>query len=191
MGRVVLGSAVAAVAMIVIGFILFATPLAKLNYAALGDMEAATVQQALASNLPKTGTYFVPDPNASSQQTVMYGRGPIATIHYNRGGFPAMDPGSLFGGLVLNFIVALLIGTALLGIDARVPDFGSRARLVVLFSIAAAALMRLGMPFFYHHDWTHAIYTFAADAITLAVAGLIIARWFLPGAQPRRAEPPA
>ena len=57
MGRVILGSIVAAIAMFIIGFIFFATPLNKLSYATLGNMEAASVQQSLAANLPKTGTY--------------------------------------------------------------------------------------------------------------------------------------
>ncbi|QPQ54861.1 hypothetical protein IC614_11160 [Allosphingosinicella flava] len=180
MPRIILGSLAAAIAMFIVGFIFYATPLVRFSYATLGNTQAATVQQALAANLPKTGTYFVPNPDESSEQTVMYGQGPIATIHYNRGGFAAMDTGALVGGLVLNFIVALLIGSALIGIDARVPDFASRARLVLIFSLAASALMHLGGPLFYHHDWPHAIYAFIADAATLAVAGLVIARWFLP-----------
>lgn len=180
MGRVILGSVAAAVAMFVIGFIFFATPLAKLNYSSLDDTQAATVQQALAANLPKTGTYFVPEAEASAAQTVMYGRGPVATIHYNRGGFPAMDAGVLIGGLILNFVTALLIGAALLGITGRVTDFGSRARVATIFALAAAAFMHLGTPLYYHHDWTHAIYLFIADFVALAAAGLILARWFLP-----------
>ena len=110
----------------------------------------------------------------------MFSQGPIATIHYNTHGFAATDPASLGGGLVLNFIVALLIGAGLLGISERVPDFETRARLVVLFAVAASALIHLGEPIYWHHDWPHFIYVFIADAAALAAAGLIIARWFLP-----------
>ncbi|HEY6916550.1 MAG TPA: hypothetical protein VI381_02815 [Allosphingosinicella sp.] len=180
MGRIILGSVVAAIAMFVIGFIFFATPLGKLSYSSLGNMEAAAVQQTLAANLPKTGTYFIPSPESSAEQTVMYGQGPVATVHYNRGGFPAMDPGVLMGGFILNFVTALLIGAALLGIADRVTDFPSRARLAAIFGVAASALLHLGPPLYYHQDWTHAIYLFVADGITLAAAGLILARWFLP-----------
>lgn len=180
MGRVILGSVVAAVAMIVVGFIFYATPLGRLSYSTVANPQAAAVQQTLAANLPKTGTYFVPSPEDTPEQTVMYGQGPIATIHYNMKGFAAMDTGALIGGFVLNAIVALLIGAALIGIDARVPDFASRARLVLIFSVAASALMHLSAPIFYHHDWPHAVYAFIADAAILAVAGLVIARWFLP-----------
>ncbi|HET9427414.1 MAG TPA: hypothetical protein VFO69_03555, partial [Allosphingosinicella sp.] len=136
--------------------------------------------------LPATGTYMVPNPEGSAAQTVMYGQGPIATIHYNTQGFAASDPGPLVFGLVLNFIVALLIGAALIGIDRRVPDFGSRARVAVLIAVAATAFTHLGEPIYWHHDWPHFIYLFIADALALASAGVVVA-WFLP--KPDRAAP--
>jgi hypothetical protein len=177
--RVLIGAIVAAIAMFVIGFLFYATPLARLGAANLDNAAAAAVQQTLAANLPGTGTYAIPG-DATPEQTVMYGQGPIATVHYNSAGFPIADPGAIVGGLILDFVIALLIGTALIGIDRRVPDFGSRSRLVVLFAIAGAAFVHLGKPIWYHHDLPHAIYAFVADTLALAVAGLIIARWFLP-----------
>ena len=100
-------------------------------------------------------------------------------LGYNTNGFAAADAGPLIIGLVLNFVVALLIGTALIGIDRRVPDFGSRARVAVLIAVAATAFTHLGEPIFWHHDWPHFIYLFIADSLALATAGLIVA-WFLP-----------
>ena len=178
MPRVIIGAVVAAIAMFVIGFIFFGTPLHKLALAGIDDVQAAAVQQAMAANLPRTGTYSVPGLNTEAQ-TNMFSQGPIATIHYNTGGFAATDAGSLVTGLVLNFIVALLIGTALIGIDRRVPDFGSRARVAVLIAIAATAYVHLGEPIHWHHDWPHFIYVFIADALALSAAGIILA-WFLP-----------
>ena len=80
MGRVIIGAAAAAIAMFIIGFLFFATPLVKLGTASLDNAQAAAVQQALAVNLPRTGTYFVPGAD-TPEQTVMYGQGPIATVH--------------------------------------------------------------------------------------------------------------
>ena len=178
MVRVIIGAAVAAVAMFFIGFIFFVTPLAKLSMAKINDSQAAAVQQALAANLPRTGTYSVPGMDTKAQ-TNMFSRGPIATVHYNSGGFAAFDAPSLAKGLVLNFLVALLIGAALIGIDRRVPDLGSRARVAVIIAVAATAYNHLGEPIYWHHDWGHFLYLFIADALTLAAAGIIIA-WFLP-----------
>jgi len=180
MVRVIVGAAVAAVVMFIIGFIFFG-PLGLSNLASrsLDDVPAATIQQTLAANLPASGTYFVPAPEHSAQQTVMYGQGPIATIHYNVGGFAAIDTTTMIVGLVFNFIVALLIGAALIGIDRRVTDFPSRAKVAVIIAVAAAAFIHLGEPIYYHHDWSHFIYLFVADALMLAAAGIVLA-WFLP-----------
>jgi hypothetical protein len=178
--RVIIGSVAAAVAMFIVGFIFFGPlGLSNLGSANLDDTQAAAVQQTLAANLPRTGTYFVPSPGRSAAQTVMYGQGPIATIHYNTDGFAATDPSALVGGLVFNFLIALLIGAALIGIDRRVPDFASRARVAVIVAVAAAAFTHLGEPIYFHHDWGHFIYLFVADSLALAVAGIVVA-WFLP-----------
>ncbi len=179
MVRVIIGSAVASIAMFVIGFIFFASGLQNLANRNLDDVQAGAVRQTLAANLPGTGTYQVPNPEGSAAQTVMYGQGPVATIHYNTSGFASADAGSMVVGLVLDFIVAMLIGTALIGIDRRVPDFGSRARVAVLIAIAATAFSHLGEPIYWHHDWGHFIYLFIADSAALSVAGIIVA-WFLP-----------
>ncbi len=180
MVRMIIGAAAAAIAMFFIGFVFFGTPLAKLGMASLDDSQAAAVQQSLAANLPRTGTYSVPGMDTQAQ-TNMFSQGPIATVHYNIGGFAAMDTMSLVSGLVLNFVVALLIGLALIGIDGRVSDFASRARVAVIIALAATAFAHLGEPIYWHHDWGHFIYLFVADGLMLAVAGLILA-WFLPRA---------
>ena len=186
MVRVIIGAAVAAVVMLIIGFILFATPLARLSMASLDDAQAAAVQQSLAANLPRTGTYSVPGLDTPAQ-TNMFSQGPIATVHYNTSGFAADDPTMLIVGLVFNFIVALLIGAALIGIDRRVPDLASRARVAVIIAVAASAFVHLGEPIYWHHDWGHFVYLFVADSLMLGAAGLILA-WFLPRA-PAAAAP--
>lgn len=183
--RVIIGAIPAAIAMFLLGFVFYASGLQGLVTGAVDDAPAAAIQQALGAGLPDTGTYVIPDPNRSAAQTVMYGQGPIATIHYNAGGFATTDTASLILGLLLDFLVALLIGAALIGIDRRVPDFASRARVVVIVAVACAAYTNLLGPIFYHHGWAHFIYRFIADAATLSAGGLIIARWFL--SSPREA----
>ncbi|MGZ8311270.1 MAG: hypothetical protein ACXWU2_14365 [Allosphingosinicella sp.] len=190
MVRVIIGSAVAAIAMFVIGFIFFG-PLGLSNLASVNvdDTQSATVQQTLAANLPRTGTYFIPNAERSPAQTVMYGQGPIATIHYNTGGFAANDTTQLLGGLVFNYLVALLFGAGLLGIHRNVVDLGTRARVAVIIAVAATAYTHLGEPLYYHHDWPHFIYLFIADGVALAAAGIIVA-WFLPVSRAAPAEAP-
>lgn len=175
--------------MFLVGFLFYATPLAGLVTGGLDNLAAAEVQQVLARNLPRTGTYFVPS-GGTPEQTVMYGQGPIATIHYTLGGYPVMDMAAIAKGLVLDFVVALLIGAALLGIYGQVPDVGARARAVALIALAASAYINLGSPIWYHHGWAFFAYSFVADALALSAAGLIIARWFLPRARPAPTDAP-
>src|SRR3546814_7784155 len=99
MTRFVIGCVAAAVAMFILVFILYGSPLSMLAYATASDAANASVQNALAANLPKTGTYIVSWPN-SAEGTVLYGRGPVATIHYNTGGFSLADPSAMIGGFI-------------------------------------------------------------------------------------------
>lgn len=190
MVRVIIGAIPAAIAMFLLGFIFYASGLQRMTTGGLEDVPAAAVQQSLAANLPATGTDVVPEPAEGAAQAVMYGQGPIATIHYNSSGYGATDTPSLIMGLLLDFVVALLIGAALIGIDRRVPDFASRGRLVVFIAVACAAYINLLGPIFYHHGWPHFIYRFIADAVTLSAGGLIIARWFLSSPRAAPADAP-
>lgn len=182
--RVIIGSAAAAVAMFFIGFVFFGLGLQNLAIRSVGDLQAAPIQQALRANIATTGTYTIPA-DRTPEQTRMYGTGPVATIHYNVNGQVAgMSAGTLFKGLLFNFAVALGIGLALIGIDGRVQDFGSRARVAAIVGVAAAAFTHLGVPLYYPHDWGYYVYLFLADGVALAAAGIIVA-WFLkPHAKP-------
>lgn len=182
--RVIIGSAAAAVAMFIIGFIFFGLGLQNLAIKSVGDLQAAPIQQTLRANIAETGTYNVPG-ERTSEQTRMYGTGPVATIHYNVNGQVAgMSAGMAFKGLIFNFAIALAIGLALIGIDGRVKDFGSRARVAAIIALAGAAFAHLGVPLYYPQDWTYYVYLFLADGIALVVGGVIVA-WFI------RVEPQA
>ena len=173
MTRALIGAVVAAIAMFIIGFIFFATPLMKLGSGSLDNAQAAAVQQAMAANMPSTGTYYVPSGD-TPEQTVMYGRGPVATVHYNISGFSVADPAMMIGGFIHMLVVALLMAVGLFTVAQYVPGFGERVRLLVLAAVGAATFMRLGEPIWYHQDWSHAVYMFVADSVSLIVAGLII-----------------
>jgi hypothetical protein len=181
MFKMALGAFVAAIAMFVTGFLFYATPLQGLAYSSVDDGKAAAVQGALADNLTAsgTGTYIIPNPSTSAGG-VGYINGPIATVHFTASGFPIADMSVLAWGFLHEFIICFLLGWALMGIDRRIPDYISRSKTVIMFALAASAFIHLGNPIWYHHDWTYEIYRFIADAIMLTVAGMILARWFLP-----------
>lgn len=80
--RTVAGGIVAGFILFVIGFIFWATPLNRLAFTDAGAAESAAVQTALAQNLTRsgTGTYQIPNPD-TAEGTVLYGKGPVASIH--------------------------------------------------------------------------------------------------------------
>jgi len=172
-GRALVGSVAAAAALFILGFIFFASGIQNVAIRDVDNNQAAAVRQALASNLPLTGTYSVPD-DSTPEQTVMYGQGPIATIHYNTKGFAVGDAGTLIGGFLHMFVVALLMAAGLLTISRYVASWGERVRLLLLGTIGAAVFIHLREPIWFHHDWTYAIYVLVADVVSLTVAGLII-----------------
>jgi hypothetical protein len=173
MVRAIIGALLGAIAMFIIGFIFFATPLYKLAAANLDDNQAAAVQQVLAANLVHTGTYFVPEPGTRAQAE-MYSRGPVATVHYNMRGFSPADPGVLAEGFIHMLIVALLSALALYWLSRRITAFDEQIKIAGVAIIAAAVFMRLGEPIWYHHDWPWAIYNLISDSISLGAAALII-----------------
>ncbi len=177
--RLFIGSFAAAIAMFITGFIFFATPLSGLSYAGADEAQSAAVQAALAANLPATGTYLVPDPTTQSG-TTLYGKGPVATVHYNSSGFAVEDMAAIGWGFLHELLVCFVLAWALSRLDRRVPDFASRAQLVAGFAIAGAALICLGEPIWMHQDWSFALYNFIANAAMLMAGGLVLARWFMP-----------
>ena len=183
--KLFIGSVAAAIAMFIAGFLYFAGPLAMMAYSSASETQSAAVQNALAANLPQTGTYMVPDPSSQSG-TVLYGKGPVATVHYNSGGFPVDSADGMLWGFILYFVVALLMAAALS--QSRATDFRSRAAIVLLFALAMPALTILTDPIFLHQDWTYAIFGFVGSVLILSIGGLIIARWFLPSAPAQAKE---
>lgn len=172
-GRALLGAAAAAVALFILGFLFFASGLQGIATGALDNAQAAAVQQSLAANLPYTGTFQVPSGN-TPEQTVMYGQGPIATIHYNRSGFAIGDPSVLLGGFLHMLVIALLMAAGLGALSRFVPSFGERVRMLVLAVVGATAFIHLREPIWFHHDWGHFLYLFVADTVSLVLAGFVI-----------------
>jgi hypothetical protein len=181
MFKLAIGSVVSAIAMMISGFIYFSGPVALVGYTSANDTQSAAVQSALAANLPDTGTYQIPNPSTQAG-TTLFGRGPVATVHYNSKGFSLESTDRLIGGLALYFAAALLMAGALSQLDRRVPDFKSRATIVVCFALACTFVSVLSDPIFSHQDWAFSIFAFVGDVLILCVGGLILARWFMPKA---------
>jgi hypothetical protein len=172
--RTLIGGLLGGLAMFITGFIFWGTPLSALALSRVGDQASANLQAAMAQALSPTGTgvYVIPDP-ATAQGTILYGRGPVAQVFYNEGGFPVMDSGALIGGLILSLIVGVIIALAL---RFTLSDFASRARVTILFALAAVLWLHIGQAVFNHAPWGYILYLAFSDFVALAAAGLIAAK---------------
>lgn len=189
MVRIVIGSILGGVLQFLLGFLFWGTPLSRIAFSVASDAQNATLQATLAQNLAATGTYFVPWPD-TAQGTVLHGKGPVALIFFNTHGFPQMMPSALIGGLILSIVSMLLLGLALHTIAARVPDFASRAKIVIFAAIAIVGYSILGQPIYnFYMPWGYWIYLAVSLLVGFIAGGLVLARWFVPFAEARPTGP--
>lgn len=192
MARTVIGGLVGGLILFALGYLFWQTPLGDLAYKRAGDTQNAAVQTALAQNLSQsgTGTYRIPDYH-SAGGAVLYGRGPVATVDFNTGGFSPSSSAGLVPGLIVALVSGLLLAFGLAAVGGGRRSFADVARLVVLYSLGFTAWIFLATPIANHFGWGFWIYAFIAETISFIAAGLAIARWFLPSAAaPAAAAPP-
>jgi len=188
MVRSLIGGLVAGLVMFFIGFVFWGTPLSEAAFSKANDAESAAVQTALAQHLGRggTGTYVIPTPS-TAQGTELYGRGPIAMVHFNTGGFAAEDMSMMLPGLIFALVSGLMMAFGIAAVG-RENSFAEVARLVVLFSLGVTIWTILAQPVFNHFGWGYWVYLFVSETVALIAGGLVIARWFVPAA-PRAVDP--
>ncbi|HEV2818319.1 MAG TPA: hypothetical protein VGW40_13995 [Allosphingosinicella sp.] len=184
MVRTIIGGLVGGMILFVVGFIFWATPLGELPFTRTGEAQNAAVQLSLAQNLTPTGTgaYIIPA-HQSAQGAVLYAQGPIATVYFNTMGYSPDDMSMILPGFIMALVAGLLMAFGLAAVGGGGRSFASTARLVVLFSLGFCVWEYLATPIFNHFGWRYWIYAFTAESVSLILAGLVIARWFLPRAQ--------
>lgn len=190
--RTFIGGLVGGLILFVLGFIFWATPLGEIPVSHVTDAQSAALQLSLNQNLTPsgTGTYVIPG-HSSAQGSVLYGQGPIATVHFNTSGFSAEDMSMLLPGLIVALISGLLMAFGLAAVGGGGRSYAGTARLVVLASLAFCTWEFLASPIFNHFGWRFWIYSFVVQSVTWIIAGLVIARWFLPAARAEAAPVPA
>jgi len=191
MVRSFIGGLIAGVVMFFIGFVFWGTPLSETAFSKANDADSAVVQNALNASLTRsgTGTYRIPTPT-TPEGTVQYGRGPIATVHFNTGGFAANDMAMMLPGLIFALVSGLLMSFGIAAVS-RENSFPQIARLVILFSLGITIWTILAQPVFNNYGWTYWVYLFVSESIALIAGGLVIARWFVSKDAPVHAAPVA
>jgi hypothetical protein len=182
MGRLVIGSVAAAVAMFLLGFVFYGSPLFN---SARVDVPAETqlaVHEALKA-LPQSGFYAIPFAEGGDPELVAaHEAGPIATVSLTKPGGPVMDPMVMVKGFLHMVASAFLIGYILWAMRGRLVDFGGRMKLIGMIAFAMTVYFNIGKAVWWPGGWTFNLYVAVADFVTLLAAGFVIARWFMPKA---------
>ena len=180
MRQLALGSLAAGLAMWVARFIFWGPLLGWIPFTATTDANTATLQQAFKATLAPTGTgvYQVPSP-ATTIGTQLHAQGPVAIVHFTNSGFAEVDSTGMLWGLFLAVGCAMAMMLALRSVATNM-GFTARIKLVVFVAAAIAGYSDIAPPVFNHAPWGYWIYVFVSDVVTWLVAGIVIARWFLP-----------
>lgn len=175
--RVLIGSLVAAVVTMVLGWVFFGSPLMNQGY----RIASATAQSevlAAVKSLPESGTYIIP--YGDTPEAAAAAQDGMAVVQVNREGVARqMDPMTFVRGYVHMAISFLLFGFFLYMLRGSLPSFGARLLPVLLLAGVAVVWTRLGQPIWFHTDWRNAIYLAVTDFLSLAAGGLIVSA-FIP-----------
>lgn len=179
MARLLLRGALGGLAMWLVGFIFWGTPLSLIALSKTDGPTTAAVQAALAQHLGPVGSgaYPIPWPG-TPQGTQLYGQGPTAMVLFNTSGFANPDSASLIGGLVLAILCVLAAGFALRMVATGLA-FADRLKLVAIVAVAVTAYSDLGQPIFNHAPWGYFTYLWISDVASWIAAGAVLA-WALP-----------
>jgi len=179
MPRLLLGGVLGGLAMWLVGFIFWGTPLSLLAFGKTEDGASASLQAALAQHLGPLGTGAYPVPwIGTATGTQLYGQGPTAMIFFNNSGFAIPDSGALIAGLVLAILCVTIAGFALRTVAGSL-DFAGRFKLVALAAVAVTAYSDLGQPVFNHMPVGYFVYLWVSDLASWVAAGAVLA-WALP-----------
>ncbi len=179
MGRLAIGALVAAVAMFLLGWVFYGTPLMQLGEKTASPEAQLQVQEAL-KTLPSSGTYYLPFSQNDPALIAAGEAGPRALIKVNMEGGAPFDAMVMLKGFIHMAATAFLLGLLLWGVRDRLNELGERMTLVFWVAVISMIFARWGEPIWYATDWANALYVGAADFISLMVAGYILARWFVP-----------
>lgn len=179
MARLMMGGVLGGLAMWIVSFLFWGTPLSRIALSRTADAASVAVQRALMEQLGPlgTGAYPIPWPGTPAG-TQLHGQGPVAMIFFNTDGFAIPDSSALVGGLVLAIFCALLMAIAI-RMAASGVGMGARVKLVAIVAVAVTAYTDLGQPVFNHMPLGYFLFLWISDVLSWIAAGAVIA-WALP-----------
>jgi hypothetical protein len=133
----------------------------------------------LRQHLPETGLYLLPGAGSDDQKAqALYQAGPVATIHFEKGGVQAMSPKVFINGFLLGWVTTALL--ALLLRMANLSSYTARVFLIVVACAAVGAYSILGNAIWWFQPRPWLILNFLYDLSAFLIAGLVLAAFIKP-----------
>jgi hypothetical protein len=175
MKRLLLASFLAALAVFVWGFVFWGlSPMSAAVMQSADDDQAA--QAALRETFPKSGVYFVPSPAGDPAAVdALHRAGPVAMVHIQMDGRPAMDPGIFVWGFVHGWLVCLILGWLLLRAGPALPAYRSRVLFIAAAGFAAALFIDYGDTIWWYSDRSWQLLNLTYNTVAWLVAGVVLA----------------
>lgn len=180
MKGILVGSALSALAMFFWGFLWWGAPhFIPYKMAMKTAPDEVALAASLASALPSTGVYLLPNPASGATAEDVQKRaaaGPTAQIFFMREG-AAMDGGVFLWGYLHMFAASLLGALLLKRVGSIASSYGDRAGLVLLLGLAGSFFSNLGKPIWWHQPWNYHLTYFTYDFTSWLLAALILAKF--------------
>ncbi|NND72632.1 MAG: hypothetical protein HKN43_13730 [Rhodothermales bacterium] len=177
MRNIVLASLLSAFALMIFGFIVWATPISSPAFGSGLDVEA--VQEALRNAAPESGTYALPDPYVEDQEGFFraHERGPIGILHIMKEGEPAMAPSTFIFGFIHNFVTAMLLAILLQMALPALPSYAGRVLFCTMCGVFAAVWENFTAPIWFLTPWSFFVVRSLYTIVGMTLIGAILAKF--------------
>jgi hypothetical protein len=171
MKSLILRSLLAAIALYFWGFIYFAISGVPNKF--LGQTD--DIGPMLDTALPASGTYFIPNHEEEEKAMELMKRGPVATIHYHKGGVTPMGAKTMVGGFFHGWVVCLVLALLIRCFAADKP-LGARLIFALLVGLAGAVMTRLGDAIWWHYPLGWQLSNIFYHLVSFVLIGLVLGK---------------
>ncbi len=191
MKELLLGSAIAAVALFFWGFVYWGV--SPLPYTALKTVaNEMAAGQALLEHFPQSGTYYLPDPQNPDidEMNALHRQGPVAMVDIDVDGAVPQSPIVMLAGFAHILITTLMISLLMRLTGDALATYGDRVLFVFLAGVIVAFWARISDVIWWGLGLPWQMYNAIYDVSSWLIAGLILAKFVgpKPASAPRTGE---
>lgn len=177
MKDILVGSLLSAVALMILGFVFWATPVSSPGFGSNLDMEAVRI--ALRDAATESGTYVIPDQYSLDKEAfeAAHNAGPLGIMHINLDGRPPMQPTVFIIGFIHNFVTAMILAILLQMAIPALPSYTGRVMFCMFVGVFASVWENFTAPIWFNTPWSFYVVRTIYTVIAMTMVGAILARF--------------